>query len=214
MISFLEADISQTSADNIDFMGNPTLKEAFSNYLPNAIYQAKSQTFTKPLLFQILLVIDMSKSLVRTLEALESLPPNITSLSEYTQNENSANQPRRIIRVQDISTEETGDEMTSPEDNVTANDLFKAGKNSIHKLILQDSQGRKFYGIEQQPINGIGIQTPLGGKVLLSNIEFKYGVAILSSNNTQFLGGCVSVINRNSRERLKDYIQKQQGQQS
>ncbi|ATY64698.1 mediated genome instability Rmi1 [Cordyceps militaris] len=68
-----------------------------------------------------------------------------------------------------------------------------AGKNAVHRLVLQDCTGRTVYAVETARMPGIGIGTTnIGEKMLLSaGTVVARGTVLLTPDKTVFLGGRV-----------------------
>ena len=66
-----------------------------------------------------------------------------------------------------------------------------AGKNATHRLVLQDCNGRRVYGVEMARMNGLGLSTTnIGCKVLLrKDAVVARGTVLLSDENCVLLGG-------------------------
>lgn len=216
MTFYLDADISKTNIE-LDFSGCPDIEMAWKkNSLPESLFERKTQVVTCVLLVQVLLIIDISKSKNSIKDALKVLPPHVKELSklekEVGKNSNSPGfqSSRSIIRIQEI--ENTMENVSENSDEIDEADMMKQSlillpnTNSLHKLILQDSRGNIFYGIEMKRLPFLSMTMPLGSKLLLENVKFQRGVALLDCSNVRFLGGHVKQMNRNSRSTLEKYV--------
>lgn len=216
-VTYLEANISEPNA-SFDFGGNRQVEAAFSNTLPESVFSAKSQVVSSLLLVQVLLAVDISRSRYSLSEVLKSLPPDINSLSELESFQAATGGTRQsrqhhIIRLRELGggsddgnlgeTQEGGGAVGNGE---TADIGLLPSGTSVHKLILQDSKGSIFYGIEIQRIQSISMLLPIGTKLLLENTRFQNGIALLQPQNVKFLGGKLDQLDRNSRKNLEAYV--------
>ncbi|UKZ87385.1 uncharacterized protein TrAFT101_003192 [Trichoderma asperellum] len=67
------------------------------------------------------------------------------------------------------------------------------GANAVHRLVLQDRQGKRVFAVELKRINGIGIgKTHIGEKILLKTGAFvARGTVLLTPETCTLLGGKV-----------------------
>ena len=92
---------------------------------------------------------------------------------------------REIIRLAP-ETENDGDPMT------TRDQQQQTMKSSgPHKILLQDAQGTRIYGFELSSVDGIGLQTAIGAKLLLKDAVIARGVVLLEPRCVEILGGKV-----------------------
>ena len=130
----------------------------------------KERHLPEPIVTQVIGVEDLSKSRWEQIEAIEAL-----ERGEGTKG-------REIIRVTE----------TAEDDVVTPNATKSGGP---HKVLLQDVRGTKVYGIELQPVNGIGIGMCIGSKVLLRHVTVARGMLLLNSTSTSCIGGKIDELN-------------------
>ena len=128
---------------------------------------------------QVLAVEDMSKSRWEQIEAIEAL-----ERGEGTRG-------REIVRV--TAAEEN-------EDN-NAGDANRGG--GPHKMLLQDVQGARVYGIELNGIEGVGVGMSIGSKMILRNVMVARGVVLLEPGTTTMLGGKIEGLHKAWRENRK-----------
>ena len=120
---------------------------------------------------QVLGIDDMSKSRWEQIEAIEAL-----ERGEGTKG-------REIIRV------------VPTEDETNVNTGVQRG-GGPHKLLLQDAQGLRVYGIEMKGVGGIGIGMNIGCKLVLRGVSVGRGVALLEPSTTSLMGGKIEALHK------------------
>ena len=128
---------------------------------------------------QVLAVEDMSKSRWEQIEAIEAL------------DRGEGTRGREIIRV------------TAAEENEDNNAGVVNRGGGPHKLLLQDVQGVRVYGIELKGIEGVGVGMSIGSKMMLRNVSVARGVVLLEPGTTTMLGGKIEVLHKAWRENRK-----------
>ena len=123
----------------------------------------KQRKLSGPMPLQILGVEDISKSRWEQIEAIEAI-----ERGEGTRG-------REIIRV--------------TEDEDTTNEGTTRSKSGTHKLLLQDVQGTRIYGIECSKVEGIGLNMDVGTKLLLREAIVARGIVLLDNHCVRLLGG-------------------------
>lgn len=201
MSSYLNIDITNPPP-SIDFMGNELAGLGLAKSIPNNFSNRKTFEEPGPILVQIVLVVDISKSIYSIKEALKEVEG--TSLRTHNVNKVVSGIPS-IVRLQEIGEDETAES----EKKNGKEPVLEPGSNSIHKLILQDAIGNSFYALEQKRLGYIGMKMPLGSKLLLKGMRFQRGVAMLNEDNVEYLGGRVKELDENSKEVLKMYLEKE-----
>lgn len=195
-MTFLTDDISKPSSTR-DFSGCSAAEQGSRRSIPN-IFNTKSIVEPGPLLVQVLLVIDISRSTYSIKEALKDAP---LSLSRHPEESNRPNS-ESIVRLQELAGDDGDAEAKKTKD------VLKPGINSIHKLLLQDAKGNTFYAVEQKRMDFINMCMPLGSKMVLTNVFFQHGVAILDTGTAYYLGGEIKTLNERSKEALLNYLDK------
>ena len=138
----------------------------------------KERRLPGPIVVQALTVDDMSKSRWEQIEAIEAL-----ERGEGTKG-------REIIRV------------VPTEDEDGANTGVQKG-GGPHKLLLQDAQGRRIYGIELKHIEGVGLGMNIGCKLVLRGALVARGVILLEPDTTSLLGGKIETLHKAWKENRK-----------
>ncbi|VVT57276.1 uncharacterized protein SAPINGB_P005632 [Magnusiomyces paraingens] len=205
-LSYLEADISQSGMD-FDFGDDYETKHSYLNSIGLNGSVQLSTTPISSLLVQVIFVIDISISSHSIKEYLNTLPADIYSLNQIQNSIHLSSQHRSIVRLQELPDSndiELSNETT--EKDIMMNNIFVPGEKAFHKLILQDSKGSLFYGIEIQRIDFISMLLPIGTKLLLKNVKFSDGMALLEPINVKYLGGRIDALDRNSRKNLYSYV--------
>lgn len=113
----------------------------------------------------------MSKSRWEQIEAIEAL-----ERGEGTKG-------REIIRV--TSTEE--------DDNAGAT-IQKGG--GPHKLLLQDTAGRRVHGVELKGLEGVGLGMSIGCKMVLKNALVARGIVLMEPATVTMLGGKIEDLHK------------------
>ena len=131
-----------------------------------------------PIVVQVLTVDDMSKSRWEQIEAIEAL-----ERGEGTKG-------REIIRV--VPTEDEDGSNTG---------VQKGG--GPHKLLLQDAQGSRIYGIELKHIEGVGLGMNIGCKLVLRGALVARGVILLEPDTISLLGGKIETLHKAWKENRK-----------
>ena len=138
----------------------------------------KERRLPGPVVVQVLTVDDMSKSRWEQIEAIEAL-----ERGEGTKG-------REIIRV------------VPNEDEDGANTGVQKG-GGPHKLLLQDAQGSRIYGIELKHIEGVGLGMNIGSKLVLRDVLVARGVLLLEPDTTSLLGGKIETQHKAWKENRK-----------
>lgn len=161
-----------------------TLDRTLSACLPADVSNVsiKERRLPSPVVVQVLAIDDMSKSRWEQIEAIEAL-----ERGEGTKG-------REIIRVVPI------------EDEDSVNTSVQKG-GGPHKLLLQDAQGSRVYGIELKHIEGVALGMNIGCKVVLTNVLIARGVLLLEPNTTSLLGGKIEALHKAWRSNRKADLQ-------
>ncbi|CAF9920102.1 MAG: hypothetical protein HETSPECPRED_004162 [Heterodermia speciosa] len=150
----------------------------------------KERSLSGPIVVQVLGIDDMSKSRWEQIEAIEAL-----ERGEGTKG-------REIIRLP--STEDEGSASTS---------VQKGG--GPHKLLLQDPQGLRVYGIELKDVEGVALGMHIGCKLVLEGTIVARGILLLEPRTTSLLGGRIEHLHKawkeNRKRDLKAAIQDNSG---
>ena len=153
----------------------------------------KERRLSGPIVVQVLGVDDMSKSRWEQIEAIEAL-----ERGEGTKG-------REIIRLP-----------LTKEDDSAATGVQKGG--GPHKLLLQDAQGSRVYGIELKDVEGVGLGMNIGCKLVLKGSLIARGVLLLEPGTTSLLGGKIEVLHKawkdNRKRDLKAAIEANTGSSS
>lgn len=159
-----------------------TLNTLFPADVHNA--QLKERRLIGPLIVQVLAVEDISLSRWEQIEAIESLEKG------------EGAKGREILRA--VALEDSAEEVIS-----------KGG--GPHKLLLQDAQGERVFGIELKNVDGVGLGMSIGCKAVLRNITVARGVILLEPRSMTLLGGRINKLHQswkeNRKEELKEAIE-------
>lgn len=150
-----------------------TLERTAKCCLPSDIknIDIKERRLSGPIVVQVLGVDDMSKSRWEQIEAIEAL-----ERGEGTKG-------REIIRLP----------LAEEEDNAGTS-VQKGG--GPHKLLLQDAQGSRVYGIEFKDVEGVGLGMNIGCKLVLKGSLIARGILLLEPGTTSLLGGKIEVLHK------------------
>lgn len=76
-----------------------------------------------------------------------------------------------------------------------------------HKLLLQDAQGTKVYGIELTSVPKVDLSMPIGAKLVLTDVLVARGVIMMEPRSADVLGGKIEELYKiwkdGRKERLK-----------
>ncbi|EEB07179.1 hypothetical protein SJAG_02262 [Schizosaccharomyces japonicus yFS275] len=151
---------------------------------------------------------------VRVEEIGKSIISQIEYLNQWEERKRLKGQ--QIIRLVHEGNEEEDKDTTDLDDSGVgeAQDALKGAKEfkSICKVILEDAQGQRFYGLEIKPVHGIWLGMALGTKMLITNARIHRGVCLLTPASTRILGGEIALWNNDYfptklREELKAKLQ-------
>lgn len=149
--------------------------------------QVKERQVRGPLLVQVLDIEDIGRSRWSQVEAIEA------------QERGETTKGREVIRV---VPDENGP------DDASQNEAKSSGP---HKLLLQDANGMHVYAMELTPIKGVGVQMPIGAKLILKDFVVARGVLLLEPSNVDMLGGKVDAWDKKWREDRKTLLQEKAG---
>lgn len=138
--------------------------------------QLKERRLIGPIIVQILAVEDISLSRWEQIEAIEALEKG------------EGRRGREILRaaVSDVDAQEV---------------ISKGG--GPHKLLLQDAQGERVFGIELENVEGVGMGMSIGCKAVLKNITVARGVILLEPRSMTLLGGRINTLHQAWKENRK-----------
>lgn len=161
------------------------------NFHPNTVFPAdihaahlRERRLSGPIIVQVLAVEDISLSRWEQIEALEALEKG------------EGTRGREVVRA------------VAPEEG--AEDSISKGRGP-HKLLLQDSQGERVFGIELKNVEGVALGMSIGCKAVLRNITIARGVILLGPWNMTLLGGRINILHQawkeNRKAELKEAIE-------
>jgi len=75
-----------------------------------------------------------------------------------------------------------------------------------HKLLVQDVQGTRMYGVELQTIEGINVSMSIGTKLVLKDVTVARGVILLEPQSVNVLGGKIEQLHKEWRETRKERL--------
>ncbi|QLL34790.1 hypothetical protein HG536_0H01650 [Torulaspora globosa] len=168
---------------------------AFKNdvWLPNTtVAEQKHCLVSRELLFQILIVEDISKSKLSQIEDITArLNPNNQRIDRL-----SSGREKIVINQVNVESEETNIETSSP-----------PNKKTVYRLTLQDKSGAIFFALNVTNLPWLSV-CMLGSKLIISmGTQFIRGVFLLNDTNCIFLGGVNQTWNENRELKLQDYLE-------
>ncbi|QLQ81907.1 hypothetical protein HG537_0G01610 [Torulaspora globosa] len=169
--------------------------KAFRNdvWLPNTTgIEQKYCLVSRELLFQILMVEDISKS------KLSQIDDITTRLNPKYQRIDRLNNGREkvVINQVNVETEETN-----------IDNSCQSNKKSVYRLTLQDKSGAIFYAINTTNLPWLFV-CMLGSKLIINTgTQFIRGVFLLNDTNCIFLGGVNQIWNENRELKLQEYLE-------
>lgn len=187
-------DVSLIDRNRLSARDSKVLR-AFENdvWLPNttAIDQKHCLT-TRDLLFQILMVEDVSKSKLSQIDDISTkLNPKYQKIDRL-----STGREKVVINQVNVDTEET-----------SAENFTQQSKKTVYKLTLQDKSGAIFYALNTINLPWLSV-CMLGSKLIISErTQFIRGVFLLKDTNCMFLGGVNQSWNENRELKLQDYLE-------
>ena len=162
---------------------------------PNSVFpsalsspEVKEQRLPGPITVQILDIEDIGRSRWSQVENIEA-----HERGEMTKG-------REIIRV--VADETNSDPNHTPE---------TAASSGPHKLLLQDAKGTRLYGFELEAVNGVGVHTSIGAKLVLRSVLVSRGVVMLEAKSVEVLGGKVDVWDKKWRTERKEVLKRKAG---
>lgn len=162
---------------------------------------------SKPLLFQICMIEDVSRSKLSQLDDINSrLDPKNQRVDRLNasrnvpgQNAQNRNSDTHLVTAIDIDSDmPMNTSQVSPEQHV-------------FKLTIQDKAGCMFYAVNLSPLNFLkndGVSCMLGSKaVILPGALFNRGVFLLQETTVTFMGGMIKSWNDGRDHKLCQYIE-------
>lgn len=83
---------------------------------------------------------------------------------------------------------------------------FQAISTGPHRLVLQDVNGCRVYGLEVSPVSGVSLSMNIGVKMLLRNVTVARAVLLLDPNCVTILGGKIDNLAKAWREGRKSRL--------
>lgn len=152
-------------------------------FIPTTVFPAdvhagesKERRLIGPIIVQVLAIEDISLSRWEQIEAIEALEKG------------EGTRGREILRA--AAPEEGAEELDS-----------KGG--GPHKLLLQDAQGERVFGIELKNVEGVALGMSIGCKAVLRNITVARGVILLEPRSMTLLGGRIKTLHQAWKENRK-----------
>lgn len=159
-----------------------SLERTLSSIFPADIHNAhiKERKLVGPIACQVLDVEDIGQSRWSQVEALEAAERG------------EGKKGREVIRV--IPSDEQGEDRGA---------YVSFGP---HKLLVQDAQGTRVYGMELQTIGGINVNMSIGTKLVLKDVTVARGVILLEPQSVNVLGGKIEQLHKEWRETRKERL--------
>ncbi|OCL11627.1 DUF1767-domain-containing protein [Glonium stellatum] len=159
-----------------------SLERTRSLLFPADIHDAhiKERKLVGPIVCQVLDVEDIGRSRWSQVEALEA-----AERGEGTKG-------REVIRV-----------IPSDEQGAGCDVEASAGP---HKLLLQDAQGTRVYGMELQTIEGINVGMSIGTKLILKGVTVARGMVLLEPQSVNVLGGRIEQLHKEWKDTRKERL--------
>jgi len=157
-----------------------TLQSTPGSIFPGDILNAniRERRIAGPVVAQVLDIEDIGRSRWSQVEALEA-----DERGETTKG-------REIIRVVPGEEGETGQQKSA----------------GPHKLLLQDAQGGRAYGIEISSTEGIGLGMNIGAKIVLRDVTIARGVLLLEPKCATVLGGKIEELHKAWKDGRKEAL--------
>ncbi|KAF2096808.1 hypothetical protein NA57DRAFT_43072 [Rhizodiscina lignyota] len=164
-----------------------TLQASPESVFPPDVLNAniKERELGGPIVVQVLHIEDIGKSRWSQVEELEAAERGETTKG------------REIIRV------------TPADDGTSATETPKSA--GPHKLTLQDVKGTAVFAVELSSVTGLDVGMNMGTKLVLKDITFARGVALLEPKCTQILGGKIDALHKAWKDGRKESLKKAAG---
>jgi len=154
--------------------------------------EVRERTLPGPVTVQVLDIEDIGRSRWSQVQALDAHERGETTRG------------REIIRV-------VADE-SDPNASAAHHESASSGP---HKLLLQDANGLTIYAVELASIHGVGVQTCIGAKLVLSDdVVVARGLLLLEPRNVEVLGGKVEAWDQAWRAGRKEVLERKAGMTS
>lgn len=168
-----------------------TLQRTPSSVFPPDIHNAtiRERRLAGPIAVQVLDIEDIGRSRWSQAEALEAAERGETTKG------------REIIRA--VPAEDGGEGPDA--------DADVAGSGGPHKLVLQDAQGVRVFGIELTAVEGVGVGMNIGAKIVLRDVLVARGVVLLEPGSVKVEGGKIEGAHKAWKEGRKERLKSAAG---
>ncbi|KAJ9659797.1 hypothetical protein H2201_007233 [Coniosporium apollinis] len=163
-----------------------TLQRTPTSVFPADIHNAtiRERRLAGPIAVQVLDIEDIGRSRWSQVEALEAAERGETTKG------------REIIRA--VPAEDGGEGGDV--------DAEAAGGGGPHKLVLQDAQGMRVFGVELVGVEGVGVGMNIGAKMVLRDVLVARGVVLLEPRSVRVEGGKIEGLHKAWREGRKERL--------
>ncbi|KAL0631931.1 hypothetical protein Q9L58_009185 [Maublancomyces gigas] len=138
-----------------------------------------SVTLPGPIAVQVVAVEDVGVSRVEQIDKIE--------MAERGEIQRGREVIRVVPEIDGVETQVEGGGVGQGEQKV---------KTGPCKVLLEDAGGRRVYGIELKPVEGIKSDMAIGAKLVLRHVVVTRGLLLLTPATTTFLGGKIEVMNQ------------------
>ncbi|KAG0681887.1 hypothetical protein C6P40_003400 [Pichia californica] len=179
-----------------------TAQESYREFMvafPSALAELTIQEELKQTtLFQIVDMIDVTKSIVSSIETLQFIVDANESYQDK-QRGNGKQVPRRA--VQNVETD-------NGNNDGLVNDSYAPTGNNLYKFTLQDCYGNLCYAYEKEPLhlrnkNDIFFPVKLGSKIIVyKKTKIMFNTLHLTNHNIKYLAGSIDRLRYNAEQRI------------
>ncbi|KAF1812492.1 hypothetical protein P152DRAFT_341288 [Eremomyces bilateralis CBS 781.70] len=156
---------------------------------------AQERHLAGPFVLQIAWVEDIGKS-------------KWSQLTEWEQAKRDEGR-EKVVGLADADSDDAA-EATHPANAIGQGRSQALAPKGPFKLHLHDAQNppAQVHGVTVGPIEGINVDVPMGGKILVKDVVVARGVMLLDSSNTTLLGGKVHALATKYKEGRIDYLRR------
>lgn len=169
------------------------------NEAPSAILDRKMVFTDRDLLFQVMMVENISKSKLSQVDDMKSsLDPRKQRVDRLKTSANVPNKPYKVIN--EVNIEDDQDANSDMANNYAAQKI-------VYKLTIQGRSGKIFFAANLKPVQWVS--SALGAKIVIRRgTLFNRGMFILKESDVMFLGGMIRSWNEDKDFKVMDYLEK------
>lgn len=164
------------------------------------IIETKMLAVDRDLLFQIMMVENISKSKVTQIDDMKTTIDPRNQRVDRLHNSNPNGPSKKYKVINEVNIEEDDGNGSTESNGVIG------GEKVIYKLTLQSRSGQIFYAINLKPISWP--LAVLGSKIVIKKgTKFSRGMFLLAEDNAIFVGGMVKKWNEDKDLKILEYLE-------